>query len=208
MLLKIIGVLSLVCVHCSILSQTVNNRTFEMRYYTDDSSANGPTDFKGETEWMDTDQRIEFLRAYSDYAASYFDDVELNTKLISDKEINDVLRQWKTQPNTRVRETIVLDKWRKTGYHSGLVKDSKNASKSWETSRGIIVNDGYLSINSAKHERLLDTIRWRFKLEFTLFLGKAAQFGLMLKNGDADIMSMLIKEGELTLANQTCVFAK
>ena len=33
--------------------------TFEMRYYKNDAKANGVTDFHGETEVFDTDQRVD-----------------------------------------------------------------------------------------------------------------------------------------------------
>lgn len=209
MLLKIIGVLSLVCVHCSVVSQTFSNRTFEMRYYTDDSSANGSTDLKGETEWMNIDQRIEFLRTYSDYAAAYFGDTELNSKMVSAKEIQNVLEHWKPQPNTTVRKTINLVEWRKMGYREGQEATSKETINSWITDENISALDGKLFIDNSKHERLLsDTINWRFKLEFSFVLEKEGLLDLILKNDDTDIISVKIKAGDITLADQKKVFPK
>src|SRR5690606_11010849 len=67
--------------------------TFEMRYFTKDGRANGETDFKGETEWMDTEERIVALNAYADYASRYFNNPQLDQAIVTDEEINALLNQ-------------------------------------------------------------------------------------------------------------------
>ena len=41
-----------------------------MRYFTSDPKANGVTDFHGKTEWFTTEQRVEVLNSFADYASS------------------------------------------------------------------------------------------------------------------------------------------
>ncbi len=50
------------------------SKSFELRYFSDDPGANGETDFKGETQVFDTDQRVEFLKHYADFSKRFFDD--------------------------------------------------------------------------------------------------------------------------------------
>lgn len=193
----------------AFLSQTSKSTAFEMRYFTKDSSANGPTDLKGEKEWLDLNKRIEFLRAYANYAATYFGDTELSSKMVSNNEIKTKLEQWKPQPNTAVRKTIDLTEWRKMGYREGQKEASEETINSWITDGGISVLDGKLTIDNSKCERLLlDTISWRFKLEFKAFVRQDGLLDLILKNGDMDIISIQIREGDLTLAHQKKAFSK
>jgi hypothetical protein len=54
------------------------SKSFEVRYFTEDSEANGVTDFKGETAIFSTPERIEFLSHYANYAEWFFNDPNLN----------------------------------------------------------------------------------------------------------------------------------
>ena len=49
------------------LSTSGQVSTLETRYFTSDVKANGETDFHGETEWMNLEQRIDFLAKYGNY---------------------------------------------------------------------------------------------------------------------------------------------
>ena len=40
--------------------------SFDMRWLTNDAKANGITDFHGETEWLDLNQRVGALSLYAD----------------------------------------------------------------------------------------------------------------------------------------------
>ena len=87
------------------------SQTFEMRYFTSDVKANGETDFHGETEWMDTEQRVDFLNKYADYASKYWGNPQLDKPLLTDEEVKDVVVSLKPQPLTNVRRTIRLSEW-------------------------------------------------------------------------------------------------
>jgi hypothetical protein len=41
------------------------SESFELRYFSQDTNANGETDFKGETSVLDNEQRITFLNEYA-----------------------------------------------------------------------------------------------------------------------------------------------
>lgn len=58
--------------------------TFEMRHFNEDVKANGVTDFHGETEVFNTEQRVVALNKYADYASKFWGDRQLNTPLFSD----------------------------------------------------------------------------------------------------------------------------
>lgn len=74
----------------AVQPQSPVSRSFELRHFTNDIRANGETDLKGETEWMSLDQRIAFLHRYADHAAAFFNDKDLNTKLV-DKDRKSVV---------------------------------------------------------------------------------------------------------------------
>ena len=57
--------------------------TFEMRYITSDTKANGDSDFHGETEWMNLDQRIDFLNKYAAYSAEFWGNPQLSQPLLA-----------------------------------------------------------------------------------------------------------------------------
>lgn len=60
--------------------------TFEMRYITSDSKADGETDFTGESEWMSLDQRIDFLNKYAAFASGFMV-ISVWINLLSETEI-------------------------------------------------------------------------------------------------------------------------
>lgn len=68
----------------TITAQSLS-RTFEMRQFTQDPAANGETDFKGETEWMDTEDRIRFLHHYADFASRFFNNPRLDKTIVNDQ---------------------------------------------------------------------------------------------------------------------------
>ena len=82
--------------------------TFEMRYFTKDPKADGSTDFHGETEWLDTDQRVDLLNKYAAYASRFWGDPGLDTPLFPGAPIQARRAKVKPQPLTYVRTTKQL----------------------------------------------------------------------------------------------------
>lgn len=93
--------------------------TFELRHFTNNQSANGETDFKGETEWFNTEERVAFLKSYADFSSNFFDNNKLDKKIVTDDEIKSLLKQIKPQPTTNIRKTILLNNWKSYGYKYG-----------------------------------------------------------------------------------------
>lgn len=155
------------------------SRSFELRYFTKDPAANGETDFKGETEWMDTGQRISFLNKYAKFASVFFHNPGLDDKIISDTEIDSLLNKVKPQPTTSVRTTINLDTWKTYGYRKGQDREKAGSLKVWGSYPGTIVRNGSLKIENATINRPIDSLTWRFKVEATL---KSSQAGSCLIN--------------------------
>jgi len=99
----------------SAIAQKKNNvlsQSFELRYVTSDVRANGETDFKGATEWMTTDQRVEYLHNWQQYASKRFGDETLAQQVVTDDEVTQAMRRLKPQPLPEVRQELRLDEWR------------------------------------------------------------------------------------------------
>src|SRR5690606_21701080 len=116
------------------------------RYYTKDARANGETDFKGETEWMDTEQRIAALTAYADYASRYFNNPKLDQVIVTDAEIDALVKKLKPQPRPAVRNVLDLNGWKAYGYRKGQDAEKEAALKEWESQPGVRVSDGMLTL--------------------------------------------------------------
>ena len=104
-------------------NQTVLSQSFELRYVTSDPKANGETDYKGATEWMTTDQRVEYLRHWQQYASKYFSDEGLDQQVVSNEEVAEAMKRLKPQPLPEVRQKLVLDEWKwapSTSHHEQL----------------------------------------------------------------------------------------
>ena len=84
------------------------SRSFELRYVTNDTAANGETDFKGKTEYLDTEQRVDFLKQYARVASRFFNDTAYNTKVVTEQEVQLALAKIKPQPLPSVRRRIPL----------------------------------------------------------------------------------------------------
>ena len=92
----------------------VLSQSFELRYVTNDAKANGETDYKGATEWMTTNQRIEYLTHWQQYASKYFGDEGLNQQVVSNEEVAAAMKRLKPQPLPSVRQLFKLDEWKWT----------------------------------------------------------------------------------------------
>ncbi|MCF8227297.1 MAG: glycosyl hydrolase family 2 [Bacteroidales bacterium] len=140
--------------------------SFELRYYSKDKESSGITDFKGENEFFNTDQRIEFLDVYAAVAGNWFSDTALNRLVSTPAEIDRFLQGLKEQPRPDKRRRVELDKWKKTGYsHLGHEK-SVAAINEWNMNEGVSVEQGSLNFNrpNVTIEKTLDSLQWRFFL--------------------------------------------
>ena len=94
---KLFLITALTALAMSANAQKKNNvlsQSFELRYVTNDAKANGETDYKGATEWMTTDQRVEYLAHWQQYASKYFKDEGLDQQVVSNEEVTGVCSGW------------------------------------------------------------------------------------------------------------------
>ncbi len=140
--------------------------SFELRYYSKDKESSGITDFKGENEFFNTDQRIEFLDVYAAVAGNWFSDTALNKLVNTPAEIDQFLQGLKEQPRPDKRRRVKLDKWKKTGYRHWDHEKSVAAINEWNMNEGVSVEQGSLNFirPNVTIEKTLDSLQWRFFL--------------------------------------------
>ncbi len=176
------------------------SRSFEVRYFTDDPKADGETDFTGETAWLNTDQRVEFLRQYAEYAKKFFHDPNLDTIAVDDSQVQNALQKLKPQPSTKVRQRIELEEWKWIGFRPDQRQENLAAIREWQSIPGVSITDGFCTFQSnAKIRKSFDPQNWRFFLQWRARLSKpgiAAQFSLAnsVSTGAAIVMDMKIED--------------
>jgi len=142
-------------------------RSFELRYFTNDAKANGETDFKGETEYLTTEQRVDFLKQYADYASRFFNDPELNTKVVEDEEVQSAVAKIKPQPQPSVRNRMALDEWQWLGYKKGQHTESALKLARWQQQPEVSIEEGKLVFtNDNRIKFTFPSQSWRFSLEW------------------------------------------
>ena len=137
--------------------------SFDMRWLTNDAKANGITDFHGETEWLDTNQRVQTLELYADFASKFWGDPELNTPMFTDAQVSEKTAKIKPQPVTSIRRSVNISNWHSVGYKKGK-EDVQNAR--WErwTKDGAKISKGYLVLQNCSAAPSIDTVGWRFRI--------------------------------------------
>jgi len=169
--------------HMPINAQEISN-SFELRYITTDTKANGETDFKGDTEYFDTDQRIEYLEAYEQYAQQFFANPDWNKLVVTDDEAKERTAKLKPQPLPKVRKRMLLDEWTCLGYKDGLSQKRDAEIQQWNAYKNVKVNDESLFFE--KNTEITVTIPkqdWRSLFKLRVFIPKDAEF--LLKLGEA-----------------------
>ena len=179
------------------IAQQPISPTFELRYFTNDTLANGETDFKGETEWMNTKQRIGFLSEYAMVASNFFNNPDLNKKIVTDFEIDNLLAKIKPQPTTSIRKTIKLDNWKCYGYRNGQDVEKELKLKRWNSYSGATIKDGNLIIKNSTINLNIDSLTWRFKIETTIKSTNDCSFRINLSDGSKNAITFGIEGNEL-----------
>lgn len=146
------------------------SKSFELRYVTSDAKANGESDFKGSTEWFNTDKRISYLKHYADYATRYFGDEMLNHPAVSQQELTTAMNQLKPQPQPQIRHELHLIDWRWYGYRSGEQQLAQDRISYWKSlSANVTITDGRLIfIDKATVTVDIKPQSWRYHLTLDL----------------------------------------
>ena len=152
------------------------SRSFEMRYITGDPAANGETDFFGETQYFDNEQRVEFLRQYASYASEYFNDPGFNTVVAPDEQVDSVMRNLKPQPLPAIRKRLVLDEWKWLGYREGQHEEQVYRLQRWKDDGDFDTGNGYLEfVNHADAEFRFRQQGWRYTAMWEMRLEEAGR---------------------------------
>jgi len=125
------------------------SRSWELRYFTSNPAADGETDFKGKTSVFDTEQRVQFLERYAEYAKRFWNDPRLDSRVVDDAEVGAALRSLKPQPLPEVRTRIPLRSWKWTGHREGLPAERARALAAWKSVPGAEVRGGTLRVTGA-----------------------------------------------------------
>ena len=83
------------------------SKSFEMRYITPDTKANGQTDYKGGDEWMDMEERISFLEDYATYGKFFYKVSGLDKKNHYGQRARCLVKKDKTSASARNKERAV-----------------------------------------------------------------------------------------------------
>lgn len=121
----------------------VLSQSFELRYVTSDAKANGETDYKGATEWMTTDQRIEYLTHWQQYASRFFNDPSLSEQVVTSDEVAEAMKRLKPQPLPSVRQKMVLDEWKwapSASHHQPLASQYRFEKQTYNMRLECIIN--------------------------------------------------------------------
>jgi hypothetical protein len=102
------------------------SKSFEMRYFSNNPTADGETDFKGSTSVFNTEKRVAFLMQYTEFANDFFKDSNFDYEVISNSEAAEVALNIKPQPNPVYRDRIFIKVWKCIGYREGLEKKVEN----------------------------------------------------------------------------------
>jgi hypothetical protein len=141
--------------------------SFELRYFSKEKSANGITDFKGETEVFDSLQRIEFLNRYARIASRWFMDSALNRQVVEDDEVKRFLEDLKSQPLPEKRKRIVLNTWKTTGALRRGAPPLNGVD--WQHKEGLETVDGTLHMTETSNRLhiVTDTLLWRMQFNWS-----------------------------------------
>lgn len=91
------------------------SQSFELRYFSQNTKANGETDFKGDTSTLDTEQRVSFLEEYARQMEKDNKQIDLDQPIVTKAEVELVMNKLKKQPLPGDRKRIILDVWKWIG---------------------------------------------------------------------------------------------
>jgi len=158
-------------------------RALEVREVTRNPKANGETDFKGETEIFNTDQRIKYLTRYADVAGSFFGVPELNKQPVSILTAKQAVESIKPQPLPSVRKKVILSNWKYIGYSAAKNEREKNNLAYWKQQQGVSLENGWLLFkNQTNINRSFETIDWRGKISLIVKTTNPSSFSIGLSS--------------------------
>ena len=158
-------------VSANSFAQTTISKSFELRYFTPDSKADGETDFKGETEYFDTDQRVDYLKTYEQYARQYFGNPDWNKLVVTDDEAKEKAAKIKPQPLPEVRNRILLNEWKCLGFKDGQHEERLLEIRKWNSRKNVFVKNESLHFeNKTEFLIAIPEQSWRSLFKLSVFV--------------------------------------
>lgn len=171
-------------------------RSFELRYFSDHPEADGETDFRGETEIFDTEDRIRYLETYEKIAGRIFDNPHWDQQVVPDDKAKEVLATIKPQPLPAVRKRLPLVAWNWLGFKSGIRESEMAAIRQWEAHSGVDVREGFLQVAGTSLEHPIARQSWRFRMRWEVSpegpTNATFSLGNVLKTGFLDDGSLFV----------------
>ncbi|MCU0474390.1 MAG: hypothetical protein MUC93_13680 [Bacteroidales bacterium] len=182
----------------SALSQPISE-SFELRYFSNNPKSNGETDFKGETAVFNTEERVEYLKRYAEIAKEFFNDPELDTKVVSDEQVKQVMSKLKPQPEPEVRKEIPLKYWKWMGYKPGMEKSEAAELQVWKDNKAVEIENEQLRF-IRDDEIIIPVARqiWRFFIEWKIS-GNIADSEFSLASDGTPVAFLEIKGDEMLI---------
>ncbi len=193
---------------CSLSSSAqVVSRSFEMRYFSDSTLAQGTIGFNGDSTIFTPEQRINYLDQYADYAKFFFQDGELDQQAVFPADVDNLVDRFKEMPLPEKRERIELKNWRWKVYDRGRQKIEGEQLANWQKDPNVIVEDGQLkTINDFSYPLDLNKgENWRFALQWETNIPKSEErsaFLLLDKDGNPVVLMGITSEGECFYKSQ------
>ncbi|MCK5208527.1 MAG: hypothetical protein KAQ79_10915, partial [Cyclobacteriaceae bacterium] len=172
-----IAIAILLIVNSNNFAQTTISKSFELRYFTPDSKADGETDFKGETEYFDTDQRVDYLKTYEQYARQYFGNPDWNKLVVTNDEAKAKAAKIKPQPLPEVRNRILLQEWKCLGFKNGQHEERLLEIGKWNSHKNVLVKNESLHFeNKTEFSISIPEQSWRSLFKLSVFVPEGGIF--------------------------------
>lgn len=182
----------------SALAQPISE-SFELRYFSNSPKANGETDFKGETAVFNTEDRVEYLKRYAIAAKEFFNDPNLDTKVVSDDQLTQAMSKLKPQPEPEVRKRIPLKSWKWMGYKPGMEKCEAAEMRVWNDNKAVEIENEQLRFISDDEIIIpIDRQVWRFFIEWKIS-GNTSETGFSLASDGVPVASLKTKSDEMLI---------
>lgn len=170
------GLLGWVCLTQAVSAELVA-QAFEVRYFSQNPAANGETDFKGKTEFLTTEQRVDFLHSYAEYGRLFWKDPKLDKEVFPLAEARVRNSQIKPQPKPQKRVRLLEDEWAWQGLAPKKNATKEASEKTWLNSTAVRIENGRLNfIQAGKADHKIDPIlNWRARLKLQVDVSKTTE---------------------------------
>jgi hypothetical protein len=198
---SVLLILSIFLFEISAFSQTISE-SFELRYFSNNKKANGETDFKGETAVFNTQERVEYLKNYAEVAKTFFNDPNLDTKVVSDEQLEQALNKIKPQPEPEIRKRIPLKYWKWMGYKQGMEEQEVAGLNIWKANTAVEIENEQLRF--LRNEIIIIPIerqKWRFFIEWSIS-GNLAESEFRLGSDEKSVAFLKISGEELLIHSE------